>query len=82
MNLVDMGKYANKNKGYRWILTAVEILSRYAFASPVYRKDVKNMTEAVKELLRKFKDRFGKNPDVIQYSTKGKNFITWALGNY
>ena len=30
MDLVDMGKYANKNKGYRWILTAVEILSRYA----------------------------------------------------
>ena len=38
MDLADMGKYANKNKGYRWILTAVEILSRYAFAIPVYRK--------------------------------------------
>ena len=24
MDLVDMGKYANKNKGYRWILTAVD----------------------------------------------------------
>ena len=55
MDLVDMGKYANKNKGYRWILTAVEILSRYAFAIPVYRKDLKNMTEAVKELLKNFK---------------------------
>ena len=65
MDLVDMG--------YRWILTAVEILSRYAFASPVYRKDVKNMTEAVKELLRKFKCRFGKNPDVVQFD-EGKEF--------
>ena len=81
MDLVDMGKYANKNKGYRWILTAVEILSRYAFASPVYRKDVKNMTKAVKELLRKFKDRFGKNPDVVQFD-EGKEFYNWALGNY
>ena len=30
MDLVVMYKYKNQNKGY-WILTAVEILSRYAF---------------------------------------------------
>ena len=44
MDLVDMRKYKNQNKGYYWILTAVEILSRYAFTIPVYRKDTKNMT--------------------------------------
>ena len=27
LDLVDMGKHASKNKGCRWILTAVEILS-------------------------------------------------------
>ena len=73
MDLVDMGKYANKNKGYRWILTAVEILSRYAFAIPVYRKDVGNMTEAVKRLLKNFKERFGKYPNVAQFD-EGKEF--------
>ena len=31
IDLVDMGKYKNQNKGYCWILTAVEILSRYAY---------------------------------------------------
>ena len=51
LDLVDMGKYGSKNKGYRWILTAVEILSRYAFAISVYRKDGKNMTKAVDLLL-------------------------------
>ena len=49
MDLVDMRKYKNQNKGYYWILTAVEILSRYAFTIPVYRKDTKNMTKAVGE---------------------------------
>ena len=29
LDLVDMGKYKNKNKGYYCILTAIEILSRY-----------------------------------------------------
>ena len=38
MDLVDMGSYTNKNKGYYWILTAIEILSRYAFAIPAYKE--------------------------------------------
>ena len=67
LDLVDMGKYGSKNKGYRWILTAVEILSRYAFAIPVRRKDGKNMTKAVDLLLERFKERFGKYPNSVQF---------------
>ena len=73
LDLVDMGKGKNKNKGYYWILTAVETLSRYAFTIPVYRKDIKNMTKAVILLLDKFKTRFGKYPDVVQFD-EGKEF--------
>ena len=73
LDLVDMGKYASKNKGYRWILTAVEILSRYAFTIPIYRKDTKNMTKAVNLLLDNFKTRFGKYPNVAQFN-EGKEF--------
>ena len=73
MDLVDMGKYKNQNKGYYWILTAVEILSRYAFTIPVYRKDTKNMTKAVGDLLEEFKERFGKYPNVAQFD-EGKEF--------
>ena len=73
MDLVDMKKYKNKNKGYYWILTAVEILSRFAFAIPVYRKDTKNMTKAVEELLEKFRQRFGKLPKFAQFDD-GKEF--------
>ena len=67
---VDMGKYGRENKGYRWILTTVEILSRYAFAIPVYRKDTKNMTGAVDLLLEKFRERFGKYPNVVQFDER------------
>ena len=38
MDLVDMNKFSYKNKGNRWILTVLEVLSRYAFAVPVWRK--------------------------------------------
>ena len=53
LDLVHMGKYKNQNKGYYWILTGVEILSRYAFAIPVYRKDTKNMTAAVGRVVKR-----------------------------
>ena len=78
MDLVDMGKYGNKNKGYRWILTAIEILSRFAFTIPVYRKDTKNMTKAVEILLENFKKRFGKYPNVVQFD-EGKEFYNVAV---
>ena len=73
MDLVDMGKYRYKNKGYYWILTAVEILSRYSFAIPVYRKNTENMTKAVDNLLEQFKTRSGKYPNVTQFD-EGKEF--------
>ena len=70
MDLVDMGEYKNQNKGYYWILTAVEILSRYAFTVPLYRKDTKNMTKAVGDLLEEFKERFEKYPNVAQFDER------------
>ena len=73
MDLVDTGEYKNQNKGYYWILTAIEILSRYAFAIPVYRKVTTNMTKAVTELLKQFKDRFGNYPELVQFDD-GKEF--------
>ena len=73
MDLVDMGKYRWHNKGYYWILTAIEILSRYAFAISVHRKNTENMTKAVNELLVQFKARFGKHPNIAQFD-EGKEF--------
>ena len=63
MELVDMSKFRHKNKGYYWILTAVETLSRYAFAILVYHKNTENRTKAVEDLLEQFKTRFGKYPN-------------------
>ena len=73
LDLVDMQKYGRKNKGNNWILTGVEILSRYAFAIPVYRKNTESKVGSVDLLLEKFKERFGKYPTVIQFD-EGKEF--------
>ena len=74
MDLVDMKKFKRENKGYYWILTGIEILSRFAFAIPVYRKDTENMTKGVARMMTEFKKRFsGKYPEVIQFD-EGKEF--------
>ena len=67
MDLVDMSKYDDKNKGYRWILTSIEILSRYAFTVPVQRKNATAMKDAVSTCLEQFKNHFGKYPKFVQF---------------
>ena len=73
MDLVDIGKYRRDNGGVYWILTAIEIFSRYAFAIPVYRRDTCNMAKAVTMLLKQCKDRFGDYPKLAQFND-GKEF--------
>ena len=78
MDLVDMKKFKKENKGYYWILTGIEILSRFAFAIPVYRKDTENMTRSVAKMMALFKKRFGMYPKVIQFD-EGKEFYNVGI---
>ena len=38
IDLVDMSKFQNENDGHRWILTSIDVFSRFAFCIPVRRK--------------------------------------------
>ena len=73
MDLVGMCKYKSVNGGMYWILTAIEILSRYAFAIPVYVQATRNMTKEVTLLLKQFKDRFVDYTKLAQFE-HGKEF--------
>lgn len=55
MDLVSLQAIAKENSGYNYILTVIDILSRYAFAEPLKRKTGKEVTAAFKRLLRKSK---------------------------
>ena len=68
MDLVDItdSRKAN-NDGNRYTLTSIEILSRYAFTAYQKRKSGEDTLVSVKKVLDKFKERFGKYPDVIQF---------------
>ena len=49
-DLVEMQPWASKNRNYRYILTAVDLLSRYAFARPLRRKTPDNMIQALQSI--------------------------------
>ncbi|CAB3977417.1 integrase core domain-containing [Paramuricea clavata] len=68
-----MQTYSHANKGYKWILTSIEILSRYAFAVPAKRKGTEDMVPAVEKILEQFHERFGRYPKVVQFD-EGKEF--------
>ena len=67
VDLADMTKYANYNSNYRFILTAIDCFSRYAFCIPLKRKTGVEVRDALKQifLIRK--------PNKIQ-ADKGTEF--------
>ena len=66
-DLVEMQKFSKINKGYRYLLTCIDIFSKYAFAIPV--KDKKGIT--IKNSLQKI---FNKRKPKFLWTDNGKEF--------
>ena len=66
-DLVEMQKFSKINKGYRYLLTCIDIFSKYAFAIPL--KDKKGIT--VKNALQKI---FNKRKPKFLWTDNGKEF--------
>ncbi|XP_068991200.1 uncharacterized protein [Neodiprion pinetum] len=50
-DLVDMTAYSSRNKGYKYLLTIIDIFSKYAWAVPIKSKSGKDVTAAMKSVL-------------------------------
>lgn len=51
IDLIDMQKHARDNNGHKYILTVIDVFSRYAWAVPVKDKSGVSVTEAMKKVL-------------------------------
>ena len=66
IDLIFMGiennksKWAKENDGYGYIVAAIEVLSRYAFAVPTRKKESIKITPATETILEKFYEHFGR----------------------
>lgn len=50
IDLVDMVKYARYNSNYRYLLTAIDVFSRYAYAVPLKNKTGVEVVKALKKI--------------------------------
>ena len=73
-DLVDVGTYKKDNDGVRFLLCAVDVFSRYAWARPLARKTGKEVSEAFEDILAEA----GRDPLHVQ-TDKGKEFRTSAF---
>ena len=69
IDLVDMTKYEAENDGYGWILTCIDLFTRYAWAIPMKTKSKKDSWKAFKEILDS-----GRTPTKI-WSDQGTEFL-------
>ena len=54
-DLVDMSHFARHNRGYKYLLTIIDIFSRYAWVMPLKTKTGKEITQAFSSVLKKSK---------------------------
>ena len=50
MDLVDLQKLAKYNKGYKYLLTVIDVLSKYSWVEPLKSKSATPLVEALKRL--------------------------------
>jgi len=70
IDLVDMRKFAKLNRGNHYILTIIDVFSKFAWAVPVHRKTGNFTTKAFKQVLFNSK----RCPKKIQFD-KGNEFL-------
>ena len=67
-DLIEVGNIAKSNRGTRYLLTVVDVLSKYAWVEPVKAKTGKAVTEAFAKILKE-----GRQPQKLQ-TDDGKEF--------
>ena len=70
IDLVEMIPYSKENKSYKYILTIIDVLSRYAWAVPLKNKNADTVLDAITEVITKS----GRSPKKI-WCDAGSEFI-------
>ena len=68
IDLIDMQRYASKNRGYKYILTCIDHFSRYVWARPLKNKTANDVSLALEDICQKA----GVYPKIIQKDNGGE----------
>ena len=56
-DLIEVQLIAKQNKGYRYLLIVIDVLSKYAWVQSLKKKTGKDVTEAFRRVLTQAKER-------------------------
>ena len=73
VDLMDMTDYAKENDGIKYVLMAIDIFSRYAWAVPLVNKQASTIKKGIDELVKK-----GRRPNKIR-TDPGGEFIAQLM---
>src|SRR5208282_327034 len=76
MDLVDMIQESKHNEGYKYILTVIDIFSRYAWAEPLKTKSPQHVMVALRKIFEQ-----GRKPMKVQ-SDQGLEFESKVMKNF
>jgi transposase InsO family protein len=71
-DLADLNQLTSDNDGYRYLLTVIDVFTKYAYAVPLKKKDGQSVTRA-------FETIFAINKPLKLSSDKGKEFLNTHL---
>lgn len=77
MDLVEMIPYVKFNKGYKYMLTVIDVFSKFAYALPLKTKTGLEITKALKSIIELNKNRYPKNI----HTDQGKEFYNSHFKN-
>ena len=76
-DLVEMGQFAGENGGVRYLLTVIDILSKYAWAVPIKTKTGDDVLKAMKGIIKES----GRRPDKLQ-TDEGREFTNKKMQDF
>lgn len=77
IDLVEMIPYAKFNKGYKYMLTVIDVFSKYAYALPIKSKTGLEIANSLKTILEQKKNKYPKNI----HTDQGKEFYNSHFKN-
>ena len=57
-DLVDMSQYSKMNRGYKYILTNIDVFSKIAYAYPIKSKKIQDIKPCFEKILKKNKPKY------------------------
>lgn len=77
-DLIEMQPYKRENRGHRYILIAIDVFSKIAFAEPLMDKTGPVVTRAMQHILQKFMRLYNRNIRNLQ-TDDGKEFFNRSM---